>query len=111
MRKKRLDIIFFMSGYKDKDEVMKNPSYSGGSNILKNLLYRWQNLLDIEVFTWDGGEYFLKFIFGIDKAKYHNVLKLRKKRRYSFSLFVRVLKSAWWALKSKKRNIEFMYSA
>lgn len=110
MNKKRMDIIYFMSVYKEKKDFQKNPAYSGGDNILINLLRRWQNFFDIQIFTWDGGEYFLRSLFEINKVKYHNAIKLKRRWEYPVLFIVRALKGIKWALRNKNIKTDFIYS-
>lgn len=105
-----MNITFFMSAYNSIADIQRNPAYSGGENILINLLRRWQDILNIEIFTWNGGEYFLKSHFGIDKIKYHNVIELKRKWKYPVLFIVRAVKAASWALRNKNNKADFIFS-
>jgi len=109
MNKNNLIVTFFMSVHKSKEDVVSNPAYSGGDNIIINLLRRWQNLCNIQVVTWDGGEYFLKSFFGIDKPKYSNVVKTRS-WPYPVLFAVRTLKAMLWALTVKLKDVDLIHS-
>jgi glycosyltransferase involved in cell wall biosynthesis len=106
-----MDVIFFMSVYKDKKDFQENPAYSGGDNILVNLLRRWQDFFDIQIFTWDGGQYFLESLFEINRVKYCNAVKLKRRWQYPLLLIVRALKGIRWALGNENIKTDFIYSA
>ena len=111
MKNKTLSLLFFMSVAKDLDDMKKNFGYSGGDNILINLLRRWQNLIDIMIFTWDGGKVFLGDFFGINKAKYYEAIKLNKSWGYPLVVLLRAMKAIKWALTSKPLKSDFIYSS
>ena len=110
MKNKTLSLVFFMSVARSLDDMKKNFGYSGGDNILVNLLKRWQDSIGITIFTWDGGRVFLEDFFNINKVKYNEVIKLKKSWGYPLVVLLRALKAVKWALTSKPLSTDFVYS-
>lgn len=99
-----------MSVYRDVKDIQENPAFSGGDNILINLLRRWQDVMEIEIFTWDGGEYFLKSLFGIERVRYNIVFGFRRRYHFVTLFLIRAFKAIKWTLQNQKNNADFVYS-
>jgi len=110
MERKKINLIFFMSVHASQKDMEKNPAYSGGDNILINLLKRWQSLFDINVFTWSGGRYFLETVSKIKGVGYREVLKLKRMWRYPWIIIARALKGLCWAVRTKDIQGNVIYS-
>lgn len=110
MNKNNFYVTFFMSTASNIKEFQKKRAYSGGDNILINLLRKWQEIFNIEIFTWDVSEYYLKS-FSIHKVRYHNIVKNNGKLRYPLSVLFTGFMAIKWALQSKKNKLcGFVYS-